>query len=64
MKEALRQAFELQTVLLAARPHKTSARTFWGNRSPPPGGETRDDRHGGALESRATSGVAAPMESR
>jgi hypothetical protein len=35
VNEALRQALELQAVFLAARPHKTSARTFWGNRSPP-----------------------------
>jgi hypothetical protein len=32
LNEALRQAMELQDVLLAARPHKTSARTFWGSR--------------------------------
>jgi hypothetical protein len=30
VNEALRQAIELQTVLLAASPHKTSARAFWG----------------------------------
>jgi hypothetical protein len=34
VREALRQALELQAVLLVARPHKTSARTFWGSRSP------------------------------
>jgi hypothetical protein len=32
--EALWQALELQAVLLVARPHKTSAGTFWGSRSP------------------------------
>jgi hypothetical protein len=34
VNEALGQALELQAVLLAARPHKTSARIFWGCRSP------------------------------
>jgi hypothetical protein len=33
--EALRQALELQAVFLAARSHKTSAKTCWGNRYPP-----------------------------
>jgi hypothetical protein len=31
VNEALRQALELQAVLLATRPHKTSARTFHGS---------------------------------
>jgi hypothetical protein len=35
VSEALRQALELQAVLLVARPRKTSARTFWGSQSPP-----------------------------
>jgi hypothetical protein len=39
---ALRQALELQAVLLAARPHKTSSRTYWGSRSPHTG--RRDTR--------------------
>jgi hypothetical protein len=29
------QALELQAVFLGSRPHKTSARTFFGSRSPP-----------------------------
>jgi hypothetical protein len=35
VNEALRHVLELQAVLLAARPHKTSTKTFWGSRSPP-----------------------------
>jgi hypothetical protein len=35
VNEALRQALKLQAVLLAARPHKISTKTFWGSRSPP-----------------------------
>jgi hypothetical protein len=35
--EALRQALILQAMLLAARAHKSSTRTFWGSRSPPTG---------------------------
>jgi hypothetical protein len=35
VKEALRQALELQAVLQAARPHRTRTQTFWGSRSPP-----------------------------
>jgi hypothetical protein len=31
VSEALRQALELQAVLLVARPRKTSTRTFWGS---------------------------------
>jgi hypothetical protein len=34
VSEVLRQALELQAMLLPSRPHKTSARTFWGSRSP------------------------------
>jgi stress-induced morphogen len=34
VNEALRQVLDLHAVLLAAR-------TFWGNRRPPPGEETR-----------------------
>jgi hypothetical protein len=34
VNETLRQALKLQAVLLATRPHKTSTRTFWGNRMP------------------------------
>jgi hypothetical protein len=35
VNEALRKALELQAVLLAARPHKTSTKAFWGSRLPP-----------------------------
>jgi hypothetical protein len=35
VNKALRQALELQAVLLAARPPKTSARAFCGSQSPP-----------------------------
>jgi hypothetical protein len=35
VNEALRQALELEAVFLAARLHKTSTKTLWGNRSPP-----------------------------
>jgi hypothetical protein len=34
VNKALRQALELQTIFLAARPHKTSTKTLWGSRSP------------------------------
>jgi hypothetical protein len=40
--EDLRQTLELNAVLLATGSHKTSARTFWGSRSPPTG--PRDQR--------------------
>jgi hypothetical protein len=40
VNEALQQALELQAVLLAPRPHKMRARTFWGSRLSPPGKET------------------------
>jgi hypothetical protein len=30
--EAFRQVLELQAILLAAKPRKTSPRTFWGDR--------------------------------
>jgi hypothetical protein len=43
--EALRQALELQALLLAARPHKTRTKTFWGSRSSPTRG--RDARQSG-----------------
>jgi hypothetical protein len=35
VNESLRQALELQAVLLAARLHKTSGWTVWGSLSPP-----------------------------
>jgi hypothetical protein len=35
--EALRQALELQAVLLAVRLHKSSARTFWESQLPSTG---------------------------
>jgi hypothetical protein len=62
VNEGLRQVLEQQVMLLAARPHKTSAKTFWGSPSPPNG--QRDHRHqyAGAVGSQATSGVTASME--
>jgi hypothetical protein len=33
VNEALTQALKLQAMLLAARPHNTSTRTFWESRS-------------------------------
>jgi hypothetical protein len=47
VNEALRQALELQAVLLAVRPHKTSTKTFWGCRSPPT--RRMDARRSGSL---------------
>jgi hypothetical protein len=47
-EEALKQA-----VLLATKPRKTSARTFW--ESPHPGEETKDNSRAVAVGSRATS---------
>jgi hypothetical protein len=35
VKEALRQALELQAMLLTARPQNASTRKFWGSHSPP-----------------------------
>jgi hypothetical protein len=35
VNKALRQALELQAVLLVASPHKSSTMTFWGRRLPP-----------------------------
>jgi hypothetical protein len=64
VKEALRQALESQAVLLAARPHKTSGQIFWGSRLLPPGEETQDGRHAGAVERQATSRVAVLKEGR
>jgi hypothetical protein len=37
VNETLRHALELQSMLLVAKTHKKSARTFWGSRSPPAG---------------------------
>jgi hypothetical protein len=31
VNEALRQALELQAIFVAARPHKNSTKTYWGN---------------------------------
>jgi hypothetical protein len=35
VNEALRQALELQAVLVAARPYKNNTKTYWQNQSPP-----------------------------
>jgi hypothetical protein len=35
VNEALRQALELQAVLVAARPHKNNTKIYWGSRSLP-----------------------------
>jgi hypothetical protein len=35
VNEALRQALELQAILVATRPHKNNTKTYCGNRSPP-----------------------------
>jgi hypothetical protein len=64
VNEALRQALELQAVLLAATPPKARPRKFWGSQSPPPSEDTQDEWHAGAVESQATSRVAALMEGR
>jgi hypothetical protein len=35
VNEVLRQALELQAILLAGRPHKNSTKMCWGSQSPP-----------------------------
>jgi ribosome-associated translation inhibitor RaiA len=62
VSEALRQALELQAVLLVARPHKTSARTFWGADRPPLDEGTPGNQFAGTVENQATSSGAAPTE--
>jgi hypothetical protein len=57
VNEALRQTLELQAVFLAARPRKTSTRTFWGSHSPQPGEGTEDSRCAEAVGSQVASGV-------
>jgi hypothetical protein len=64
VREALRQALELQAVFLAARSHTTSTKTFWGSRSPSPDKRTQGIRNAGAVENRATSRVPATTEQR
>jgi hypothetical protein len=63
VNKALRQAPEIQVVLLANRPHKNSARTTRED-DRPHRAKRQDDRHAGAVESQATSRVAAPMKGR
>jgi hypothetical protein len=53
----------MHAMLLATRPHKTSARTFWRSRSPK-WVKRHDDWHAVTAENQATSRVAAPMERR
>jgi hypothetical protein len=62
LNEALRQALKLQTVLLAARPQKTSA--ILGELATPKWVETEDDQCVGAVESQTTSGIAATRQGR
>jgi hypothetical protein len=57
VNEVLKQARELQ----AARPHESTARTFWGSHRPPPG---EDDQQAGTVGSQATAGVAASLEGK
>jgi hypothetical protein len=67
VNEALRQALELQAVLVAARPHKNNTKIYRGNRShppPPPGEETRSNQDAGAVENQATSKVIATTEGK
>jgi hypothetical protein len=64
MNEALRQALELQAVLLAARPHKMSTRTFWGSQLLPPQRRDQRCRRAEAVENQATFRATAPMEGR
>jgi hypothetical protein len=61
MNKALRQALEIQAVLLTARPNKTSVRDLV---APPHGKEMQGDWLSEAVESQATSRVTASMEGR
>jgi hypothetical protein len=49
---ALRQALQLHTLLLAAKPHKPSTKAFWGSRSPTT--RRRDARQSGWWSSGGT----------
>jgi hypothetical protein len=62
INEALRQALELQAVLVAARPHKNSTKTYQGSQSPTE--EMQSNRDAGAIESGPTLSVAASMKGR
>jgi hypothetical protein len=64
VNEALRQALELQAVLVAARPYKNNTKTYRQNQSPPHSEGTRDSPAAGGVENRATSGIIAPTEGR
>jgi hypothetical protein len=60
--KALRQAFELQTVFLVARPQETRAGTFWGSWSPLLSKGTTNDLHAGAVGGMATCMEIAPIK--
>jgi hypothetical protein len=64
VNEALRQALELQAVLVAARYHEDNSKTYRKYRSPPPNEDTEDDQGAGGAENWATSGITAPMKGR
>jgi hypothetical protein len=58
-------AFELQTMLLAARPPPKKVPGYSGGTDyPRPGEETKVDQNGGAVRNQATSEVTDPMGGR
>jgi hypothetical protein len=66
VNEALRQALELQAVLVAASPHKNNTKTSGEPTTPPPppGEETRSNQDAAAVQNRATSGMTASAKGR
>jgi hypothetical protein len=61
---ALRQALQMQAMLLAARPKKTSISTFWRSRLPPTRQRNQIRSAYWSCGSWATSGVTAPRGGR
>jgi hypothetical protein len=64
VNEALRQELELQTVLVAARPHQNDTNTYRGKRSPPPDEKMHNNQNAGVVENKAILRVIAPTEEK
>jgi hypothetical protein len=61
VNEALRQALELQALLVAVRPYKNNAKTYLITDRSPPNEETHNNQDVGTAESRGTLRVIANM---
>jgi hypothetical protein len=63
-KDGIRQALELQALLVAARPHQNNTNTYRGNRSPPPDEKMHSNQGAGAMENKAILRVIAPTDEK